>query len=165
MLRLRPYKACDAKKIVSWITDEEMFYKWSAGRYNHYPITAEDMNKYYDAFAYDDNFYEMTAFDETGAVGHMIMRFTDAEKKNLRFGFIIVDGEKRGKGLGKQMLKIAVRYAFDVLFAERITIGVFENNPAAYNCYKSIGFNEPQPPQYETYHLMNEDWKCIELEM
>ena len=165
MLRLRPYKACDAEKIVSWITDEEMFYKWSAGRYNHYPITAEDMNKYYDAFAYDDNFYEMTAFDETGAVGHMIMRFTDAEKKNLRFGFIIVDGEKRGKGLGKQMLKIAVRYAFDVLFAERITIGVFENNPAAYNCYKSIGFNEPHPPQYEMYHLMNEDWKCIELEM
>ncbi len=26
MLRLRPYKACDAQKIVSWIKDEEKDY-------------------------------------------------------------------------------------------------------------------------------------------
>ena len=66
MLRLRPYKACDAETIVSWIGDEVSFRKWCADRYDHYPITADDMNRHYDAFAYSDNFYEMTAFDETG---------------------------------------------------------------------------------------------------
>ena len=28
MLRLRPYKKCDAKRIVSWIKDEISFRKW-----------------------------------------------------------------------------------------------------------------------------------------
>ncbi len=30
MLRLRPYKPCDAEIIVSWQIDEDTFLKWSA---------------------------------------------------------------------------------------------------------------------------------------
>ena len=91
MLRLRPYKACDAQTIVSWIGDETMFRKWSADRFESYPITAEDLNRHYDRMADSDSFYEMTAFDETGVAGHLIMRFTDEKKTILRFGFVIVD--------------------------------------------------------------------------
>ena len=132
MMRLRPYKACDAAAIVPWIGDEVSFRKWCADRYDHYPITADDMNRHYDAFDESDSFYQMTAFDETGVVGHLIMRFVDEEKSVLRFGFIIVDAQKRGKGYGKQMLSLAVRYAFDILKADKITLGVFENNRPAY---------------------------------
>lgn len=41
-----------------------------------------------------DSFFPMTAFDESGIVGHLIMRFTDENKNELRFGFIIVDDKK-----------------------------------------------------------------------
>ena len=34
-----------------------------------------------DAAADSDTFFQMTAFDETGVVGHLIMRFTDEEKQ------------------------------------------------------------------------------------
>lgn len=163
MLRLRPYKACDAKTIVSWIKDEVSFRKWCADRFESYPITAEDLNAYYDAVAYEDNFYEMTAFDETGVAGHMIMRFADEEKKVLRFGFVIVDDRKRGKGYGKQMIQLAVQYAFDILKVEKITIGVFENNAPAYHCYIAAGFQDIG--QTENYHIFNEEWKCKELEL
>lgn len=44
MLRLRPYKACDAKTIVSWIKDETAFRMWSADRFERYPMTQEDLN-------------------------------------------------------------------------------------------------------------------------
>jgi len=57
MIRLRPYKSCDAETIVSWITDETILRKWSADRFDHYPISAEDLNRYYAAFAASDNFY------------------------------------------------------------------------------------------------------------
>ena len=94
MLRLRPYKPCDAKTILGWIKDEDAFWKWSTDRYPHYPITADDMNyKYMDCNGdcmEPDNFYPMTAFDDSGIVGHLIMRFTDGEKTILRFGFVIV---------------------------------------------------------------------------
>ncbi len=163
MLRLRPYKACDAETIVSWIKDETAFRKWSADRFERYPVTAADLNAHYDAFAYADYFYEMTAFDETGVVGHLIMRFTDEEKKVLRFGFVIVDDARRGMGVGKQMLQLAKQYAFTLLRVEKITLGVFENNLPAYYCYKSVGFRETG--ETEDYDITGEKWHCIEMEL
>lgn len=59
MLRLRPYKSCDAKYIVSWMKDEISFRKWCADRYEYYPITGEDMNQYYDQFKEDDILYQI----------------------------------------------------------------------------------------------------------
>lgn len=44
-LRLRPYKPCDAKEIVTWCKDEFSFRQWSADRWETYPLTAESMNK------------------------------------------------------------------------------------------------------------------------
>ncbi len=166
MLRLRPYKPCDAKKIVSWFQDEFTFMRWSAGRFAVYPITEEDLNHKYienngDCIE-EDNFYPVTAFDDTGVVGHMIMRFLDEEKKILRFGFVIVDDTIRGKGYGKQMISLALKYAFEILKVQKVTIGVFENNPTAIHCYQSVGFKEVGA---EYYNLMGEEWKCLELEI
>lgn len=164
-IRLRPYKACDAETIVSWIGDEVSFRKWCADRYDRYPITADDMNRHYNDFADSDSFCQFTAFDGSGIVGHMIMRFTDDEKKVLRFGFIIVDSQKRGMGCGRRMLKAAVKYAFEILGAEKLTLGVFENNEAALRCYKSVGFTEVEQSKTEVFPIFGEEWKCIELEL
>lgn len=164
MLRLRPYRNNDAKYIVNWIGDERAFHQWCADRYDHYPLSADDINQYYQGFAEQDNFYEMTAFDETGIVGHLIMRFVDEEKKELRFGFVIVDAAKRGMGFGKEMLMLAIRYAFDILRAEKVTLGVFEENEAAYYCYKSLGFQRSSAEE-ETYEILGEVWKCRMLEL
>lgn len=165
MLRLRPYRNGDAASVVSWIPDEYAFRQWCADRYERYPISAEDINNHYGSLADADWFYPMTAFDECGIIGHMIMRFTDEAKTILRFGFVIVDSSKRGQGYGKEMLRLAQKMAFEVLKAKKISLGVFENNPAAYCCYKAAGFHEIQVEIPETYHVLGEDWKCIELEM
>lgn len=168
MLRLRPYKPCDAETILRWIQDEDAFRKWSTDRYPHYPIAAADMNyKYIDCngdCVEPDNFYPMTAFDDSGTVGHLIMRFTNDEKSILRFGFVIVDDSKRGLGYGKQMLKLALAFAFDILKVQKVTLGVLENNPGAYHCYKAAGFKDVPMEKTEYYHLMGEDVKCLELE-
>ena len=165
MLRLRPYKACDAETIVTWVGDEVAFRKWCADRYDHYPISAADMNAHYDNVAQDDNFYQFTAFDETGIVGHLIMRFTDQEKKVLRFGFVIVDPDKRGKGYGKEMLELAIKYAFEILKTEKITLAAFDNNPEAIRCYKSVGFKEVIPDEERPFCPFDEDWKRVEMEI
>ena len=163
MLRLRPFKKCDAEAIVSWIGDERAFRKWSSDRFPAYPLTAQQLNDYYDAFAELDNYYEMTAFDDTGVAGHMIMRFVDEEKKILRFGFVIVDSRKRGAGLGKEMLTLAIRYGFEILKAEKITMGVFDNNESAYRCYLSVGFRDTG--KRIPHSFFGEDWTDIELEL
>lgn len=167
-LKLRPYKPEDAKTIVSWIKDERALRKWSSDRYGEYPITAEDMNyKYIDCNGdceEPDNFYPLTAADADGPVGHLILRYTNGEKTTIRLGFIIVDDTKRGMGYGKKMIQMAMQYAFDMLGAERLTLGVFENNPSAYYCYKAAGFCEIETEQNFVFEILGEKWKCIEME-
>jgi len=115
MLRLRPYKKCDAKIILSWIKDEKAFRYWSADRYQCYPISENDVNDHYASFDYSDYFFPMTAYDENGVVGHLILRFTDNHKEQIRFGFVVIDDNKRGQGYGKEMLQLAINYAFEFL--------------------------------------------------
>lgn len=166
MLRLRPYKALDAQTITKWLKNEYAFRQWSADRYEKYPITAEDMNLYYDRDKDTDKIWAMTAFDDTGIIGHLTMRFPDEHNlEEIRFGFVIVDDTKRGKGYGKEMLTLAIQYAFDFVKVKKILLGVFENNTAAIGCYKSCGFRTVQLQDVESYPCMGEVWKCIEMEI
>ena len=110
MIRLRPYKACDAQTITKWIKDEYAFHQWSADRYEKYPITSDDMNLYYDRDRNNERIWGMTAFDDTGIVGHLTMRFpNNSSFDEIRLGFIIVDDKRRGKGYGKEMLSLAIQ--------------------------------------------------------
>jgi len=169
MLKLRPYKPIDVETIITWCKDEVAFRKWTSDRYESFPITMDDMNhKYIDCNGdciEADNFYPFTAFDESGIVGHLIMRYTDADKITIRFGFVIVDDSKRGKGYGKEMLRLALKYAFKVFGAEKVTLGVFENNPAAYHCYKAAGFQNVEMEKEICCKICGESWKIVELEM
>ena len=168
-LSIRPYKPQDAETIVSWIKDERALRKWSSDRYGAYPITAEDINYKYLKCNGDceepDNFYPMTAVDANGPVGHLILRYTNKEKTIIRLGFIIVDDSKRGIGYGKRMIQMTMQYAFDMLKAEKITLGVFDNNPSAYYCYKAAGFKEIPMKKDIVFEILGEKWKCIELEV
>ena len=40
----------------------------------------------------------------------------------------------------------------------------FENNPAAYHCYRAAGFQDVPTEQAEYYHVLGENWKCLEME-
>ena len=165
---LRPYKKNDAKTILSWCEDETVFRKWTSDRYDSYPITEDDMNyKYFDLNGdciEKDNFYPLVACNNDNSIfGHFILRYVGGDHTILRIGFVIVDDKKRGMGYGKKMIRLAVDYAFLVAGAQKVTIGVFENNLPAYNCYKSAGFKELQTDQDEICELFGEKWKIIEL--
>lgn len=164
-LRLRPYRIKDGEYVASWIKDEYGLYQWSADRMNQYPLTAEILNAHYAEYADSDAFWEMTAVDEEGIPrGHFIMRYPEENREILRLGFIIVDSELRGKGYGKTMLNLAIRYAFEFLQVRTITLGVFANNPSAFHCYRAVGFQVIEGADCE-YRIGKEVWKCIEMEL
>lgn len=157
-LRLRPYNINDADKILSWSKDERSFYKWSAGVLGEYPITKEQ-------FGFVNNLMAFTAIDDNEIVGFFTMRRPSENFDELRFGFIIVDPEKRGKGYGKAMLKLGLKFAFEIYGAKKVSLGVFENNESAYRCYKAVGFKDVVLERPEAYIALGEEWKCLELEM
>lgn len=56
------------------------------------------------------------------------------------------------------MLNLGLKYAFEILGAERVTIGVFDNNTIAHNCYKKVGFVDREI-------IKDEPWNIIEMEI
>jgi len=156
MLSLRKYRQEDGHFIPAWFKDETEFRKWCIDRYEKYPVTADDINRYYERCA-NDNFCVFTAEDEGKVVGHMVMRVLDTEKPDIRFCLIVIDGTNRGKGSGTAMLREAMDYAKDFLHAKTVSVGVFENNEAAYRCYIKLGFEETGVT--EEYDIMGEHWR------
>ena len=156
MIRIRPYKASDASTLLSWCSDEKSFYQWTAGILGDFPITEKD-------FMFVESLMPFTAFDKTGIIGFFTLRNPDESTDELRLGFVIVDPDKRQKGYGKAMLRLGVKFAFDIYGAKKLSLGVFENNLLAYHCYKSVGFEDVLTDATESYCVLGEKWECKEM--
>ena len=108
--------------------------------------------------------YNLT-IDDNEIIGFFTMRRPNEFFEELRFGFVIVDSEKRGQGYGKKMLELGLKYAKEIFGANKVSLGVFENNKSAYFCYKATGFEDVSQDEIEKYTVMGEEWNCLELEM
>lgn len=156
MLGLRPCKKEDAETVLSWSKDERAFYQWSAGVLGKYPVTQAE-------FGFMDSLMAFTAFDENGTAGFFTLRNPGEDPDELRMGFVVIDPGRRGHGTGKEMVRLGLRYAFDIYGAKKVSLGVFENNQPAYRCYKAAGFRDAVSDETKTYTIMGEEWKCREM--
>ena len=157
-MQLRPFNPDDAETILGWCKDKHAFRLWSADRYKDFPAKPEEMVEQY----YGNNMYPLTAVVDNLVIGHILLRYPSEDKTVIRFGFVIVDDSKRGKGYGKQMLRLAIDYAQQELGAKRITLGVFCDNLSAVACYKSVGF---RINGMDSYVIDGEKWKEFEMEL
>lgn len=139
--------------------------QWCAERYERYPVTPEDMNAYHAMYIDGQRSRALTMTDGDDIVGYITLRIPADDSTEQRLGFVIVDDSKRGRGLGKALVSMAVKYAFETLGATKVSLGVFENNPSAVHCYESAGFRRVSLPETESYECLGETWNCIEMEL
>ena len=161
---LRAYTREDSPVIAGWVRTEEELYRWSSDRYGFFPLLPYSIDENYIPQLQIGRFIPLTGVDEKGKpVAHLIIRYPkENDDSSVRFGFVIVDPEIRGKGYGRELLRLAVQYVKDNLTATRIDLGVFVNNPKAKRCYESVGFTE-----YGA-HIIDTPfgpWDCIDMEM
>ena len=161
---LRDYKKEDGTIIASWLQKEDELYKWSADIYNKFPLLGDDIYENYLPQLGTGKFYPITAVDENeNVIGHFIIRYPKADdESSVRFGFVIVTPTLRGKGYGKEMLRLGIEYVKSNLSASRIDLGVFANNEKAKHCYESVGFKEYGSRECA---LPIGTWNCIDMEM
>ena len=161
---LREYRKEDAPIIASWLRSEDELYKWSADRYNKYPISGDDINENYAPQLETGRFFPLTAVgDKEEILGHFIIRYPrENDDSSVRFGFVILNPNLRGRGLGKEMLRLGIQYVKGNLPASRIDLGVFENNESAMHCYESLGFREYGRRECA---MPIGTWNCIDLEL
>lgn len=164
-LTLRTYQLSDATVIASWLKSEYLMRQWCADRYERYPVTPEDMNAYHERYIDGQRSRALTMTDGDDIVGYITLRIPADDSTEQRLGFVIVDDSKRGCGLGKALVSMAVKYAFETLGSTKVSLGVFENNPSAIHCYESAGFRRVSLPETESYECLGETWNCIEMEL
>lgn len=141
-MRLRPYiPSLDFDIISKWITQPREHAMWCAGR-TKFPIEREDFGRLLDDIALrcGDTPFLATAQDGT-PVGFFCYS-VDPQSNEGMLKFVMIDPAQRGKGYGKEMLKLAVRYAFEFTGAEKVRLCVLSANEGAKHCYRGVGFNE-----------------------
>ena len=163
-LTLRTYQLSDATVIASWLKSEYLMRQWCADRYERYPVTPEDMNAYHERYIDGQRSRALTMTDGDDIVGYITLRIPADDSTEQRLGFVIVDDSKRGCGLGKALVSMAVKYAFETLEATKVSLGVFENNPSAIHCYEASGFHSVLRHDTESYECLGETWNYIEME-
>lgn len=139
MLRIQSFKPADAAALCSWPQNETEFYYWSAGKLGNYPAQPAAVLRFYGEPA--NRFCGLfAAYDANGLCGHFTLRYTDETQAALRLGFIIINPACRGKGYGKEMLRLALPYAKQHFPGLPVTLGVFAANIPAIRCYQAMGF-------------------------
>lgn len=160
---LREYRQEDAEIICSWITDEESLYEWNAAWFGSYPLKADDLHTNHINAMSSGRFMAFTYADgDDLPAGHLIIRYPEPDDDTcIRFGYVIIDPELRGNGLGRKMLAAACEYS-KTLHASKATIAVFTRNEKAMHCYTAAGFRKTG--ETEMYHVPLGDWECVVLE-
>ena len=163
-MKLRPFTKEDAAVVCTWLRTERDLFRWSADRFNKFPLTADDVFENYGPQIEGGRFFALSAVDdEDHLLGHFILRYPkEDDDTSVRFGFVILDPALRGKGNGKEMLRLGIQYAKEVLNVSRIDLGVFANNDSARYCYEAAGFKEYDRSSFE---IPIGTWDCIEMEL
>lgn len=141
-MRIRPYiPSKDYEYVSKWIDNERTHAFWCANLIP-YPINPKSFHDLLEknALNWTDSAYVAT--ENNGRPVGFFCYSINIEDNVGFLKFIIVDREKRGKGYGKEMLHLALQYAFQITGAKAVQLNVFEENSFAKQCYERVGFVE-----------------------
>lgn len=141
-MRIRPYiSVLDFDEMDKWITDERTHAMWCANLIS-YPLQKRNFEETLAEFAakFKDSPYVATT-NEGKLVGFFCYSVnTDTNEGMLKF--VVTAPEFRGKGYGREMVALAVKYGFEITKADAVQLNVFSENIGAKKCYLSAGFTE-----------------------
>ncbi|MFR2853790.1 GNAT family N-acetyltransferase, partial [Hungatella sp.] len=119
-LRLRPCKREDGREVMKWFSDERQMRMWCRDGFT-FPLTDGQMDNYYAELERDPRAWGFTALDKDGKpVGSFKMAAADYEADSVHMGYIVLAPEVRGRGVGQQMVSMAVTYAVELLGMKRV---------------------------------------------
>ena len=155
-MRIRPYQNKDFDIISQWITDESSHALWCA---NLMPYPLEKNS--FDALLQEaEERFGDSPFVATTNDGQVVGFFCFSVNLHTNEGmlkFVVIDNTMRNKGYGCEMLKLAIKYAFEIAKADAVHLNVFPENPGAKKCYEKVGFKERTLTE-NAFSFKDESW-------
>lgn len=156
-MRLRPYISYkDFEIIKNWIAEERMHAMWCANIIQ-FPIEKDNFEKIMQEVAQR---FEDIPFVATSDEGELIGFFcysVNLDNNEGMLKFVMINPEYRGKGYGKEMLGLAVKYAFEITNVQLVQLNVFPENKGAKKCYEAVGFTE-RKTDLNAFSYKEESW-------
>lgn len=159
MLRLRPYKRSDAASIITWVANQDAHSAWCADLLA-WPLDQAAFDAYQEETDKKEDCWLLTALDRAGSpVGFLTMKRADYDQNSVHLATIIIASDRRGQGLGEEMLRLTLRYAREILGVSRVTLRVFDHNASARACYEKAGFRNVDYALH-CFHHGGQLWSC-----
>ncbi len=161
-MKIRPFiPDKDFAIIKDWLPEERAHAMWSANLMK-YPLGIDDFKTYMAKIAdrFSDSPFAATSDD--GTVIGFFCYSLNHETNEGKLKFVVIDPETRGRGVGKQMLELALKYAFEITGADAVQLDVFSPNVRAQKCYKSVGFCERRTEK-GAFRYRDEVWDRVNM--
>ena len=135
MVHLENFSKEFYSELISWVDTEEALMQF-AGPIFTFPLTNEQLDK---SLSEIDRYAFRVVDDGTNLSIGYCETFLTATSAYL--GRIIIgDREKRGKGIGRQIVELLLDFTFNSLDRTKVELNVFDFNIAAIKCYENVGF-------------------------
>lgn len=90
----------------------------------------------------NDCFFAIYKKESNTFIGTVKLGHIDWRASHCDIGIMIGDKDSRGTGLSKEIIKLAVNYAFDKLSIRKITAGTSQKNIPMQKCFEGLGFSK-----------------------
>ena len=138
-MRLRPYRSnSDYEYVAEWLKEERIHALWCANLLP-FPLSKDALDAFLEKDAEVWGGYACVATGENGIPIGFFMYSVNENENSGFLKFIVLNGELRGKGYGTQMIRLALKYAFEITGVDFVQLNVFKCNEAAMKCYAKAG--------------------------
>lgn len=137
---LRPLERADLNETyLGWLNDAEVTRYLETGAF---PSTMQDLEKFYDAVrgCRSEVIFAVADRKTHRHLGNVKLGPIQWVHGTAMFGIMIGDKSAWGTGIGQEVTRLIVEYAFNRLDLRRIGLVVFEEHRSAVCCYEKVGF-------------------------
>jgi [ribosomal protein S5]-alanine N-acetyltransferase len=127
------------EEYLSWINDEETTRGLASGVF---PSGIEDLRKFVEGAIQNKNVVMFAICDIQNDlhIGNIKLDNFDWVSRTCELGLLIGNKNYWGKGIGSEVCKLTLQYAFTDLNIRKVSLAVYANNPAAIRLYEKLGF-------------------------
>ena len=166
MIKLEPFTAADFPQLMAWVDEERLMKEWSGSMFA-FPLSEAGLAWYIKDSnnLQDPNVFIYKAVDsKTGVtVGHISLGGISQRDRAGRITRVLVgNSTERRRGICQGMVKAILRVGFEELNLHRVSLGVYDFNHAAINCYLKAGFQQEGVLRDVMKHG-DEYWNIIEM--
>jgi RimJ/RimL family protein N-acetyltransferase len=124
---------------LGWLNDPEV------NRYletRFLPQTQEALQGYWQAHRDDpaSPWFAICLVGDGRHIGNIKLDNFDWVNRTCELGLLLGDRSYWGKGVGTEVMRLTLRYAFDQLNMRKVVLAVYSNNPGAVKLYEKVGF-------------------------